>query len=118
VLVFASLAVMLLYKGYDKIVEPRAAAVRAWRNGGSTAFPDMSYSSGDKVRMHCCLHLTTPASDAQHGLSCLGAAFRALSIPHHWCMAGSASRGAAAGCAGLVGLPAEACPASRKRRCR
>jgi hypothetical protein len=49
VLVFASLAIMLLYKGYDRLVEPHAAAARARRNEHSI---DMLHHSTDKVHMH------------------------------------------------------------------
>ncbi len=44
VLVFASLAVMLLYKGYGRLVDPHAA-------GNTIA---MTHHSTDKVQMHCC----------------------------------------------------------------
>ena len=53
VLVFASLAVLLLYKGYDRFVEPHAAAARARRNKHSM---ELTRLSTDKVQFLCCNH--------------------------------------------------------------
>ena len=58
-LVFASLAVMLLYKGYDRLVEPHAAAVRARRKEHSI---ELLHHPTDKVQMHRFRHVALHVS--------------------------------------------------------